>query len=218
MCNEQDINCIQCLDGCYCNDGYVRDVKGGNCVRLDECKAPNPPNPPKKCSDPNESYICKCADSVCDQPDINCIRCTEDCYCNDGYVRDVEGGTCIKANACPKPSCSNAHEVYDCACSDKVCNQPDKICIQCLNGCYCETGYVRDVEGGTCIKENACPKPNCPGINENFQCKCADKICNEPIKICKRCLDGCYCDDGYSRDVDGGVCILDSLCWSFWSH
>jgi hypothetical protein len=29
-----------------------------------------------------------------------CIRCEDACHCNEGFVRDVQGGTCIPLEKC----------------------------------------------------------------------------------------------------------------------
>lgn len=103
----------------------------------------------------------------------------------------------IWGSGCPEPTCENRGQVQ---------------CLVAENNCYCAEGYIRESRGGRCIKEAACPAPKCSGLNEHFECKCADKVCNEPEKICKRCLDGCYCDEGFVRDVEGGSCIESSQC------
>lgn len=149
VCGEPQIVCVRCQDGCFCKPGLVRAYPEGPCIPEKDC--------PKKCSGPNESYYCKCADSVCNQHDKVCIQCLDGCYCNEGYVRDVEGGTCIKANQCPKPTCGKFEE-YACKCGDVKCapvfREPS--CDQCSNGCYCIEGYIRDFQGVDCIPSGDC--------------------------------------------------------------
>ncbi|KAL7030428.1 hypothetical protein ACKWTF_006655 [Chironomus riparius] len=59
---------------------------------------------------------------------------------------------------CCKPVCARQNEVYTCGCADKVCNEPQIICIRCMDGCFCKPGYVRDSNNGKCILENQCPQ------------------------------------------------------------
>jgi hypothetical protein len=157
VCNEPDKVCKRCLFNCYCQAGYVRAAAGGACILAASCPIVNP------VCNANEEYNCKCADSVCNQDDIQCIRCADACHCKEGFVRDVAGGECIPKDLCPivdppppPPNCGTNESFY-CKCADSVCNQSDKVCIRCLNDCYCNEGYIRDVEGGSCILSDECP-------------------------------------------------------------
>ncbi|CAG9798311.1 unnamed protein product [Chironomus riparius] len=60
---------------------------------------------------------------------------------------------------CCKPSCKGQNEEFGCGCADKVCNEPQIMCIQCLDGCFCKLGFVRDRQNGKCIPEKQCPAP-----------------------------------------------------------
>jgi len=53
---------------------------------------------------------------------------------------------------------------------------------------------------------------SCKGQREEFRCECADKVCNEPQIYCIRCMDGCFCKDGFVRDRQNGKCIPVKQC------
>lgn len=164
MCNgPQFVRCQITEERCYCKTGYIRESSGGKCIPIEKCQVlPLPPS----CDGPNESFYCKCADSVCNQPDIVCVRCEDGCHCNEGFVRDVEGGTCIPADKCPKldKNCQGQNEVFDCRCVDEVCGMTyipfAYLCTRCNEGCYCAEGYIRENigggQGGKCITHEEC--------------------------------------------------------------
>jgi len=52
----------------------------------------------------------------------------------------------------------------------------------------------------------------CTGQNEVFSCGCADKVCNEPQIVCKRCTDKCLCKPGFVRHPRTKKCILEKQC------
>ncbi|KAG5684407.1 hypothetical protein PVAND_013642 [Polypedilum vanderplanki] len=73
-------------------------------------------------------------------------RNSNGCCCRSKYETTTSAPIC------------GVNEDYYCKCADSVCNQPDKVCIQCLNGCYCKNGFIREVEGGSCIPVGTCSK------------------------------------------------------------
>ncbi|CAG9798309.1 unnamed protein product [Chironomus riparius] len=72
--------------------------------------------------------------------------------CSPGTVFDMNPRGC-----CCKPLCTGQNEVYTCGCADKVCNEPQIMCIRCLNGCFCKPGFVRHPKTKQCIPEKLCP-------------------------------------------------------------
>ncbi|XP_071034610.1 serine-rich adhesin for platelets isoform X2 [Parasteatoda tepidariorum] len=84
-----------CNEGCFCREGYIRDVDG-SCVDPEECAEP-------VCLDHEEETDCM---SPCNRCTANChsckfFMCRSGCDCRDGYKRD-DKGVCIQAALCPK--------------------------------------------------------------------------------------------------------------------
>ncbi|XP_077292843.1 zonadhesin-like [Arctopsyche grandis] len=79
-----------CLErDCVCKQGYVRGWNG-KCIKPEECPT---------CKEPNEFYSCGSAcDTTCatlgEQCNIINKKCTEMCYCKEGFARDSKG-VCI---------------------------------------------------------------------------------------------------------------------------
>lgn len=62
-----------------------------------------------------------------------------------------------------QPICTQSHEVYkECgtACPATCKNYKDSIACtdQCVPGCYCEEGYVRNTADNTCCLPTQCPQ------------------------------------------------------------
>eukprot|EP00567_Pseudictyota_dubia_P002213 CAMPEP_0197465450 /NCGR_PEP_ID=MMETSP1175-20131217/64544_1 /TAXON_ID=1003142 /ORGANISM="Triceratium dubium, Strain CCMP147" /LENGTH=285 /DNA_ID=CAMNT_0043001465 /DNA_START=74 /DNA_END=930 /DNA_ORIENTATION=+ len=141
--------CIaMCVQGCFCEDGYVRD---------DDTDALRPFGglPASSCPETCDNY---------GQP-IACDRkcAPAGCFCEEGYVRedDTPGSACILPTNCPLTTCA-ANEVYQTcgtACP-ATCSTKDAIrpCIaMCVQGCFCEDGYVRDDDTDACVRSEDCP-------------------------------------------------------------
>ncbi|CAL1262478.1 unnamed protein product, partial [Larinioides sclopetarius] len=137
-------------------------------------------------------------------------------------------------------------EVYKyCGGCDQYCNIEQVFCTaDCRPGCYCQDGYVRLFQGGTCIPIKTCPAPQgsdfsvventgpdqvvelspieedayqC-GENEVFQqCgvgwECED-YCGRGSNACAYCQPGCYCSTGYTRSSPeyDATCIPANQC------
>lgn len=70
----------------------------------------------------------------------------------------------IAAEVKPAPRCARSHEVYNTcgsACPSDCDNykNPPACTRQCVAGCFCEAGYVRNLVDNTC-----CLPTQCPGI------------------------------------------------------
>nr|WIM01334.1 zonadhesin-like protein 1A [Limnephilus flavicornis] len=198
-----------CATGCFCVDGYIR--QNGKCIPIDDCP---------KCG-ANEVFACGSAcDSTCATlgdicPIIN-KKCTDKCYCVEGYARD-KNNVCIPIKQCP-PKCG-ANEVFACgsAC-DTTCATLGQICpivnIKCNDMCYCIDGYARD-NNNVCIPVKQCP-PKCPNPNQQYYTGCMPCVgsCSNKNPICSHlCRPGCACNPGYLKKSDSDdTCILESEC------
>lgn len=143
-------------------------------------------------------------------------QCVPGCFCRNGYVRN-DAGDCVRPSECRR--CLGNHEQYtDCgsACPLTCQNyQNPPICTaQCVAGCFCEKGYIRN-ETGDCVQPRQCHR--CSGSNEVFsECGTAcpltcDNYKNPPKFCTKQCVIGCHCEKGYVRNKKGN-CVTPCQC------
>lgn len=217
-----------CDAGCICRPGYVRNDKK-DCIKLEDCP---------KCKGPNEFFSCgspcdtECATlgEIC--PIVN-IKCTERCYCKEGFARN-SAGVCIPVNDCPPRQCKDDPNAIIVPCGDPcplTCENKDDpgprpcaaICI--VNGCKCKDGYVKD-KAGKCTLAKNCPPVSVPPLkcrtNEIFDPCTKDcppqqtcytymsglKVKCVPSDVCK---PACRCLDGYIKN-EKGFCITPNEC------
>ncbi|XP_061704905.1 zonadhesin-like isoform X1 [Cydia pomonella] len=212
-----------CVEGCFCKEGFLKD-EHGNCVYPSQCPLPI-------CNKPNE--VAKDCGSYCEmrtcenynRTDIGCPAvCVRGCFCRKGYVRNAYG-VCIHPKKCPsKPVCLQEHEEYhSCgsSCPDNCENymNPDRICtMQCVAGCNCKKGYVRNLKDGTCIKPEQCPTKECTGNNEELNycasycpVTCANRYTQGDWACITLCRVACDCIPGTLRN-DTGSCVPVNQC------
>lgn len=96
----------------------------------------------------------------------------------------------------------------------------DKTSIDCLPGCQCRDGFVRDPNSYKCIDLRNCqrapPEGVCPK-NEfwsecGFRCDETCEFLNNRDLICRSCVEGCICQQGFVRSTLTGQCILKRDC------
>ncbi|KAI8420775.1 hypothetical protein MSG28_007986 [Choristoneura fumiferana] len=198
----------QCVEDCFCEDGFVRD-RNMRCVKPENC-APQP-----TCSNATEVYSpCSAhCEPTCENssPYRPCTRiCKPGCKCIDGLVRRKDG-QCVKVEECSQLTCSG-DEVFD-ACSahcEPTCenNGPNRVCTAiCKPGCKCGDGLVRRKDG-KCVKLKDCSaEPSCPAQEVYDPCSAhCEPTCenNGPDRACTDiCSPGCKCEDGLVRRSDG---------------
>ncbi|GFS64084.1 zonadhesin, partial [Nephila pilipes] len=101
----------------------------------------------------------------------NFLVCNKGCDCKKGFYRSY-GGICIPENACPpsNQSCGKREVYKTCgsACPPTCSNRgKNQICtLQCVTGCFCQEGLVRN-DRGECVNPKDCPQspqgPQGPG-------------------------------------------------------
>ncbi|GBP26747.1 Mucin-19 [Eumeta japonica] len=211
-----------CIDGCFCEDGYVEN-EFGECVPIDKCPSPS-------CFDENEVFK-RCGpgyDNTCQDYNNNkngvvaaSKVCVSGCYCKEGYARD-EIGFCVKLEDCPaEPNCLLENEVFlSCgtSCPDTCDNYDDggRPCTrQCVRGCFCAEGYVRR-QDGACVKPDKCPKP-C-GYNEEYNfcasscpVTCSNRFVADQWSCIQLCREKCDCIPGTLRN-SSGICVPTDEC------
>ncbi|KAK9680320.1 Trypsin Inhibitor like cysteine rich domain [Popillia japonica] len=139
------------------------------------------------CPENQEWSNCVCGPTCNNSISLICPleHCQEGCACKPEFVRDMESGGCILPQHCPNRKCRGPHEIYkECgtACP-LICGEPIKPCHKnCVQGCFCQDGFVRARKGG-----------------------------GEPIKPChKNCVQGCFCQDGFVRARKGEIDLSSS--------
>lgn len=140
---------------------------------------------------------------------------------------------CISANI---QQCNDNEEFTSCgtACPPTCQNKNPRVCTDnCIIGCVCKKGYIREGPNGRCVPESC--ESNCCSLyydfflslfvyldvpicseNEKFS-TCATacpKTCNETEpRICPLvCIKGCTCRDGFVREKLSGRCIPEVGC------
>ncbi|GBP53685.1 Antichymotrypsin-2 [Eumeta japonica] len=218
---------------CTCAFNTHRDRKTGKCIPTREC-------PPFECDRANEEYqACpaKCPSDQCADylKNTTCgaplgtrigivVPCAPQCRCKEGYYRD-SNGECIEPDQCSQECPKN--EVYSSCiqgeCRALNCSQlgvpiscPRIDPQQCIKGCICAEGYLRD-ETGKCVPNDKCPNgcggdPNArPGCGTYCGRSCTDY--NKTVACPEICqLNGCDCKEGYVYDRNIGKCVLPEQC------
>jgi hypothetical protein len=165
------------------------------------------------------------------------LRCFKGCYCKPGYLRNDEE-KCVPVAQCDAqersplpassiPTCPEKEEFLACgsACAPTCAHpeRPDLCSRNCVVGCFCLEGYLRN-EQGVCVPKDQCEQPKtlvipmqprvCEDANEEFrQCRGCDGTCENPTPLCPRiCMPGCACKHGHVRDGSNGKCVPKETC------
>ncbi|UYV78422.1 hypothetical protein LAZ67_16001302 [Cordylochernes scorpioides] len=142
------ISCIdKCVEGCFCRDGLVRNSKG-DCVRPKCCRKSKLPLEliiQLKNHTYGESYK-----GISSERLLQVLSSMK-----------YPSNQCMYNSVCTE--CTKPHEVYltcGSSCPDTCDNYNDtsRVCtLQCVQGCFCEKGYVRNSKGD-CVLPSQCPK------------------------------------------------------------
>ncbi|XP_035220009.1 zonadhesin-like [Stegodyphus dumicola] len=198
----------QCIKGCFCKPGYIRGPEG-TCIIPSNC--------PTVCQANEEYQACgtacpfTCANFK--KPFVCTQQCIKGCFCKSGFIRGPSG-KCIDPAYCPK-ECKENEEYTECgsACPPTCSNQTTTCSQQCIKGCFCKPGYVRNPDG-QCILPRFCPV-ECKANEDYRQCgSTCPPTCDtyrNPIACIEKCVQGCFCKAGFVRDPHGN-CVLPSNC------
>ncbi|XP_067123600.1 von Willebrand factor-like [Centruroides vittatus] len=219
-CEDNFIGCKTCSTGCFCKQGYVRNINDA-CIEKTQCTQINAQ---KICKLPGEIYL-ECENPCPDPcyPHIQCPElCVPGCYCKPGLIRD-KLGYCYpdfiqKPN--PKNECKIAGEEYV-QCKQvcpKTCDnykKPINCPVSCYTGCVCTDGLVRN-EKGFCVHPTQC-KNEITGVDcgSDFEiymtCGC-ESTCDNTKPICNdsNCKMGCKCKEGFVRK--NNECVPYAIC------
>ncbi|CAO1396939.1 unnamed protein product [Diamesa tonsa] len=207
-----------CNAVCVCQRGFIQN-ESGKCIKPEECAKPNcPANEILSCRNPTCDY------EGCDVIGIaracQFVPCVTKCYCAPGFVRI--NGVCTPKEKCPivdpPMGCKDPNASYNTCGSacEPICGKKNPLfcTANCVVGCFCNKGYIKDSKG-VCIPIEKCNQPkDCPA-NEVFDCRhpiCGERGC---FVLCRPdkdtpCENRCFCADGYYRE--NGICIPEDKC------
>ncbi|KAF8383925.1 hypothetical protein PRIPAC_73067, partial [Pristionchus pacificus] len=196
---------LQCVPGCFCAQGYIRD-SNYQCIPINTCPLT------QTCSN-NEVYRpCGTAcQPTCENRNPPCtLQCVPGCQCAQGYIRNSQN-QCIPVNSCP--IICPANQIYrpcGTACEPTCDNRNPSCTSDCVPGCQCAQGYIRNANN-LCVPVNTCPTPTCPNANEVWtqQCSCEQNCQQTPCA--EFCISPrCQCAPGFVRN--NGQCIRSWDC------
>uniref|UniRef100_A0A1B0CYV0 TIL domain-containing protein n=1 Tax=Phlebotomus papatasi TaxID=29031 RepID=A0A1B0CYV0_PHLPP len=212
-CESRGKDCRDaCQEGCFCKDNFSRITSDTPCVPDSQCPSLRTSLSTVTCGK-NEVYTScgRSCQTTCSNLGTSCqivnVKCSDGCYCQDGYARIYEGGCCVKQELCPKTPCGNNEIWLECGepkqripcpqnCQDvgKPCKTEYPICTaDSTGGCYCKPGYSRPPGTPTCDRE----------------CSSLGKSCDV---VGSGCNPGCFCRTGYARHPETGKCVPTSQC------
>ncbi|XP_076304973.1 serine protease inhibitor swm-1-like [Tachypleus tridentatus] len=117
----------------------------------------------------------------------------------------------INGHACPE----NEHfEKCGTAC-EATCDSAPIYCTQeCVEGCFCNSGFVRGPYR-KCVRPEECPGtiPECPDGEYFSECGTAcEETCEKRPDVCTlQCIRGCFCNPGLIRGPNHS-CISPDEC------
>ena len=118
---------------------------------------------PIRCGENEEYNACgsSCPRSCSDlyyaqEPKFCTLQCVPGCFCKDGYYRS-RNGKCVKPEKC----CQRRNEHYTTcgtACPATCDFQPEICILMCVQGCFCNPGFVRrnNQTNSPCIRPKQC--------------------------------------------------------------
>ncbi|KRZ87210.1 Cysteine-rich venom protein 6 [Trichinella sp. T8] len=210
IASGKDTPCtLQCVPGCFCVDGFVRDSRG-RCIPMSLC--PNRVN--SSCPENEVFHECGSAcPETCDTVSSGFERpctgnCIAGCFCKNGYVRGYDG-KCIPPEDCGKPNndkCGSNEVFMKCgsacpATCDSIRSENIIPCTkECVSGCFCKSGYVR-ASTGECLAPEACGA-HLGGCGPREEYRACGSACPESCESIKdlaphacpaMCVPGCFC-------------------------
>lgn len=112
--------------------------------------------------------------------------------------------------------CPINEEFNECgpACQTNCTRKPDICTLQCVSGCFCRAGFVRQTdEQSPCVPRHECPCRN----NEFYNpcgSACPDSCASRSERCTKQCVPGCFCRQGFvlATNSSSSLCIPPNEC------
>ncbi|CAF1214853.1 unnamed protein product [Adineta ricciae] len=112
--------------------------------------------------------------------------------------------------------CPENEEYNECgtACQESCTYKPSFCTYQCVSGCFCKKGFVRQTDDKSkCVPQTRC---SC-GVNEYFNdcgSACPDTCSARSQSCTKQCVPDCFCKDGFVRlnNRTESPCVPESVC------
>lgn len=213
-CGKTDLMCIMmCRAGCFCKEGLIRDDSTGKCVNVNDCTCPTKDEVFSQCG----AYCARTCRNP--NPKICPAICVGGCLCKDkNKVRDENTGKCVNIEEC---TCKDENAEFNpcgSACQPN-CTHPEfpiACTKQCVPGCYCKKGTIKDTETDRCVPPSDCfcnLQERC-GKNEVFHYgpACESSCLNPNTKNKVEHSNNCYCKKGYFRNEKTGRCVRLKNC------
>ncbi|GFY60956.1 zonadhesin [Trichonephila inaurata madagascariensis] len=236
---ENQICTLQCVAGCFCKEGLVRDDEG-ECVKPKDCpqstQEPQGPGGSTETCKKNEEYLpcgsaCPPTCSNSGKNEICTTQCVSGCFCKKGFLRNDQG-ECVRPEECsgdgngPSKECGKDEIYYDecapsCTGTCDTYKRKNMHCPRCRPGCWCKKGFVKN-KNGNCIPISKCPSGTkmphpCPEKQQHYECiPSCKRTCmtyNSSSAFCAKeaCLKGCFCKEGYVMNKEG-ECVRPEKC------
>ncbi|XP_053663622.1 SCO-spondin-like [Anopheles marshallii] len=160
MDREVLICTMQCVQGCFCKPGFIRESKNGKCIP--ECQCIKRTCFKQRNIIPHLSRIV--TSSIKPSTTINTVTMKPASMIASLIVLilSLQNVLCACPYPHPYPSyvCGSNEEYQECgtACPKTCMDREVLICTkQCVQGCFCKPGFIRESKNGKCIPECQCP-------------------------------------------------------------
>ncbi|CAB3399116.1 unnamed protein product [Caenorhabditis bovis] len=180
-CEAQPAFCtLQCVIGCQCKNGFVRN-SNNECVKKEDCNKADPTVAPVQSCPANETF--SDCHNACSEP--KCPTGVEvGCSCNQGFRRNSEG-RCVLESECPPVTNENPCNLTDCP-PGTACQVQNQKAI-CRNASHslscasmlCQVGHsCQQIDGrATCVSIET-PIDPVPSVRPRLTCaniRCGSK-------------------------------------------
>ena len=212
-----EICTFQCVSGCFCKKGFVRESdEKSKCIPRFQC--------PCRLNEVFNECGSACPDTCAVRSQSCTKQCVPTCVCKSGFIRlnNRTNSPCIPETECNNTLCYDRNAEYT-ECGSRCPRTCDdernpirkfRICTNgCRRGCFCKKGFVLGDEN-QCVKAETC----CQSMKGSYK-TCAfacPQTCTSKMNIfcLLPCVSGCYCDYGYIREnyQMNSSCILTSKC------
>lgn len=192
--SNEMIGSAVCQEGCFCPEGFYLAHDSESCVRIEDCS----------CEFDGNLYAS--GENRIDGCDI--------CSCDKGSWKCKQHKNCVNGQICPAQEiwteCKPIHEE---SCDVIYHEQVETVSENCVAGCVCKKGLVRNAEGD-CVAQNTCPCLHNEvtfAAGESTTINCQECICKGKSWSCS----GSFCQQQCSIYGEGHFKSFDGKEFSF---